>query len=241
MRLLAVSLLTIFTGQLSTVYADDQPEVLKDETARLNYSVGYQIGGDFRLQELEVRQQAILQGIQDALSGNDALMTPQEMRSTMAELGKHVAELKKKNRQEIAQQRRQQNQAFLLENAKRPGVVTTASGLQYRVLEQGGGGGGKSPKLNDKVRVTYRGKLVSGTVFDRSPPDGKPVSFQVDKVIKGWQEALQLMRRGDHWQLFIPSDLAYGEQGSGANIPPDSTLIFDLELISIQSPLDGTR
>ncbi len=237
MHYLVVFLITI--SMLNTVHASGQPEVLMDETAKINYSVGYQIGGDFRLQELEIREQAIVKGIQDALSGNDALMTPQEMQSTMAELGKHVAELKKKNRQELAQQRRQQNQAFLLENAKRPGVLTTASGLQYRVMEQGGGGGGNSPTLNDTVLVTYRGKLIDGTVFDHSP-EGNPVSFQLDKVIKGWREALQLMRRGDHWQLFIPSDLAYGEQGNGAKIPPDSTLIFDLELLSIQKGSSGT-
>ena len=217
----------------ATELATEQPGVLKDETAKINYSVGYQIGDDFRQQELEIRSEAVLRGIQDALSGNDALMSPQEMRNTMADLGKHVAELKKKKRQEL-QKRLEQNQKFLADNAKKRGITTTASGLQYRVLEQGGGGGGKSPQLNDKVLVHYRGKLIDGTVFDSSYRRNKPASFQVSKVIKGWSEALQLMRRGDHWQLFIPSALAYGEQGAGTKIPPESMLIFDVELISIQ-------
>ena len=236
MKYLALLLFT--TIMTANIYASElvaeQPGVLKDETAKINYSVGYQIGDDFRQQELEIRSEAVLRGIQDALSGNDALMTRQEMRNTMAELGKHVAELKKKNRQELLQKRLEQNQKFLADNAKKRGITTTASGLQYRVLEQGGGGGGKSPKLNDTVLVHYRGKLIDGTVFDSSYSRNKPTSFQVNKVIKGWTEALQLMRRGDHWQLFIPSALAYGEQGAGTKIPPESMLIFDVELISIQ-------
>ena len=228
MRLLAVSLLTIFTGQISTVYAEGQPAVLNDEAARLNYSVGYQIGSDFKQQEFEVRPEAVLKGIEDAMSGSKALMTKQEMRQTMADVGKKVADLKRKKRQQVGSYT-EKNKQFLVENGKRPAITTTASGLQYRILEQGGG---NHPKLNDKVLVSYRGKLIDGTQFDSSR--NKPASFQVNKVIKGWTEALQLMRRGDHWQLFIPSELAYGTKGAGSDIPPNSTLIFDLEILSIR-------
>ncbi len=230
MKYFAVFLLTILL--VADIHAADQPGALKDETAKINYSVGYQIGSDFKLQEIEIRSEAVLRGIQDAMSDSNSLMSPQEMRNSMAELGKHVAELKKKKRQMI-QKHVEKNQQFLLENAKKSGVITTDSGLQYRVIEQGGGGGGKLPTLNDKVLVTYSGKLIDGTEFDRSPV-GKPVSLNMDKLVKGLSEALQLMRRGDHWQLFIPSALAYGKQGAGGKIPPDSTLIFSLELISIQ-------
>ena len=228
MRLLAVSLLTIFTGQISTVYAEGQPAVLNDEAAKLNYSVGYQIGSDFKQQEFEVRPEAVLKGIEDAMSGSKALMTKQEMRQTMADVGKKVADLKRKKRQQVGSYT-EKNKQFLVENGKRPAITTTASGLQYRILEQGGG---NHPKLNDKVLVSYRGKLIDGTQFDSSR--NKPASFQVNKVIKGWTEALQLMRRGDHWQLFIPSELAYGTKGAGSDIPPNSTLIFDLEILSIR-------
>ena len=234
MRLLAVSLLTIFTGQVGYVYAEDQPAALKDETAKLNYSVGYQIGSDFKYQEFEVRPEAVLKGIEDAISGTDSLMSRAEMRQTMADVGKQVAELKKKKRQQQISDYAEENRQFLLENGKKTGIITTASGLQYRVREQGGGGGGKHPKADDKVMVHYRGRLIDGTVFDSSHKRGKPASFQVNQVIKGWTEALQLMRRGDHWQLFIPSELAYGTKGAGATIPPNSTLIFDVEILSIQ-------
>jgi FKBP-type peptidyl-prolyl cis-trans isomerase FklB len=225
---------------INNSYAAEQPEVpddvhkdvLKDETARLNYSVGYQIGSDFKYQELEVREEAVLRGIEDAMSGSDALMSKQEMRQTMADVGKQVAELKNRKRQNILDYT-EKNRQFLLENAKKPGVITTASGLQYRVME-GGRGKGEHPGLKSKVLVHYRGKLIDGTGFDSSRQRGQPDYFQVDKVIKGWTEALQLMRQGDHWQIVVPAELAYGESGYGTSIPPNSTLIFDIELISVK-------
>jgi len=234
MRLLAVSLLTIFAGQISNVYAEDQSEVLKDQTEKLNYSVGYQIGSDFKYQEMEVRAEAILRGINDAISGSNALMSRAEMRQTMADVGKKVAELKKKKKQQVMDAYAEKNRQFLDKNGKKARVVTTGSGLQYRVLEEGGGGGGKHPKADNKVLVHYSGRLIDGTQFDSSRKRGKPASFQVNQVIKGWTEALQLMSRGDRWQIFIPSELGYGVKGAGTDIPPNSTLIFDVEILSIQ-------
>ncbi len=235
MRIPAVFLFTIVTG-INNSYAAEQPEVhkevLKDETARLNYSVGYQIGSDFKYQQLEVREAAVLRGIEDAMSGSDALMSKQEMRQTMADVGKQVAQLKNRKRQDILDYT-EKNRQFLLENAKKPGVITTASGLQYRVKEDGRGKG-PHPGLNSKVLVHYSGKLIDGTGFDNSRLRGTPDYFQVDKVIKGWTEVLQLMRQGDHWQVVVPAELAYGETGSGSTIPPNSTLIFDIELISFR-------
>jgi FKBP-type peptidyl-prolyl cis-trans isomerase FklB len=227
-KYLAIYLLT--TGLIANTYAAEQPEVLKDETARINYSVGYQIGGDFRQQEVEIRPEAVLRGIQDALSDSGTLMTPEEMRKTMGDMGKHVAELKRKKMQQIGDYT-EKNKQFLVENGKKPGVITTGSGLQYRVNKPGRG---NPPGLTDRVMVHYRGRLITGTEFDSSYKRGKPSIFQINKVIKGWTEALQLMKRGDHWQLFIPAELAYGAKGSGTTIPPNSTLIFDIEFISIQ-------
>ncbi|RKZ65401.1 MAG: FKBP-type peptidyl-prolyl cis-trans isomerase [Gammaproteobacteria bacterium] len=234
MRLLAVSLLTIFAGQISNVYAENQSEVLKDQTEKLNYSVGYQIGSDFKYQEMEVRAEAILRGINDAISGSNTLMSRAEMRQTMADVGKKVAELKKKKKQQLMDAYAEKNRQFLDKNGKKARVVTTGSGLQYRVLEEGGGGGGKHPKADNKVLVHYSGRLIDGTQFDSSRKRGKPASFQVNQVIKGWTEALQLMSRGDRWQIFIPSELGYGVKGAGTDIPPNSTLIFDVEILSIQ-------
>lgn len=234
MRLLAISFLTIFTGQTGYVYADNKPEALKDDTAKLNYSVGYQIGSDFKYQEIEIRSEAVLKGIEDAISGSEALMSKQEMNKAMADVGKKVADLKKKKRQQVLDAYAENNRQFLLENARKKGIMTTDSGLQYRVIETGGGSGRKSPEPNDKVTVHYRGKLIDGTEFDSTRGRGIPSTFKVNQVIKGWSEALQLMRGGDHWQLFIPAELAYGEKGEGKYIPPNSTLIFDVEILSIQ-------
>jgi FKBP-type peptidyl-prolyl cis-trans isomerase FklB len=216
---------------MANSHAAEQSAVLKDDAARINYSVGYQIGSDFRQQEVEIRPEAVLKGIEDAMSGSKALMSKQEMRQTMADMGKRVTELKKKKLQQIAEYT-EKNKQFLVENGKKPGVITTKSGLQYRVNKPGRGT--KSPGLNDRVMVNYRGRLINGTEFDSSYKRGKPAIFQVNKVIKGWTEALQLMKRGDHWQLYIPAELAYGAKGSGTTIPPNSTLIFDIEFISIQ-------
>jgi len=222
----------LFTSLLTySVYAVENNPVLKDENSKLNYSVGYQIGSDFKQQNFEIRPEAVLKGIQDALSENKALMTKEEMRKTMADLGQKVADLKQKKREQIGSFQTK-NKQFLIDNAKKPGVITTDSGLQYRIIEEGSSG--QLPNLNDKVLVHYRGRLIDGTEFDSSYKRNKPASFKVNQVIKGWTEALQLMQRGATWQLVIPSDIAYGTRGAGTSIPPNSTLIFDVELISIQ-------
>lgn len=230
MRILAISLFA--TLLLNNSFATENNNVLKDEESRLNYSVGYQIGSDFRLQNFELRPEAVLKGIQDSLSDKKALLSKEEMRKTMAELGKRVADLKKKNRELVAAQNQQIQQQFLEENANKPGVVTTQSGLQYKVMQKGNSG--LYPKSTDRVQVHYRGKLIDGTEFDSSFKRGKPATFGVNQVIKGWTEALQLMQTGSKWQLVIPAGLAYGSRGAGKSVPPDSTLIFDVELISIQ-------
>ncbi len=227
MKILATTLFA--TLLFNSSFAAEKTDLLKDESSKLNYSVGYQIGSDFNRQGFEIRTDAILKGMQDALSGTEALMTREEMRQTMAELGKKVADLKQQKRLQITEYE-QKNKDFLLQNGKKHGVITTASGLQYRVIEAGSG---QQPKADDKVLVHYRGRLIDGTEFDSSHKRNKPASFKVNQVIKGWTEALQLMPRGSHWQLVIPAELAYGDRGAGALIPPKSTLIFDVELISI--------
>lgn len=225
-----ISVFWVAIGLTSNLHAQQPGDVLKDDASRLNYSVGYQIGSDFRQQEFEVRPDAVLKGIQDAMSNSNSLMSRQEMQQTMADMGKQVAEIRKKKREQIGEYQTQ-NKQFLVDNALKPGVTTTASGLQYRVIEASSG---EKPKQNDRVLVHYRGKLINGSEFDSSHKRNKPASFKVNQVIKGWTEALQLMPRGSNWQLYIPSELAYGERGAGRNIPPNSTLIFDVELISIQ-------
>ena len=203
---------------------------LKDDSGRINYSIGYQLGADFRIQEFDLKPDIVLMGIQDALSGTKPKMTHKEMKKSLAGLGDQVVERKKKIRELVANSA-QMGKAFMQENAQKPNVVTTDSGLQYRVIEDANG---KRPGPNDKVLVHYRGKLVDGTEFDSSYRRNRPASFRVNQVIKGWSEALQLMPRGAKWQLVIPPQLGYGERGAGQTIPPNSTLIFDVELIAIQ-------
>jgi len=152
------------------------------------------------------------------------------MRKTMSDLGNHVAEIKRKKREQLLQQLMTENQQYLADNAKREGVTVTPSGLQYRVLRQGEG---QSPQITDKVVVNYRGKLINGQEFDSSYRHGEAANFGVDQVIKGWTEALLLMRPGARWELVVPAELAYGEQGMGQSIPPHSTLIFEVELLSV--------
>ena len=205
--------------------AEEKPD-LKNEKAKINYSVGYQIGADFKRQGVEINPEALVKGIQDALSGEKGLMTPQERRNTLVNLQRQVAALKEQDKPKQAQEYRGEGREFLAENAKKAGVKTMDSGLQYKVIREGAG---RSPGVTDTVTVHYRGTLIDGTEFDSSYRKDKPATFRVDRVIPGWTEALQLMREGAKWQLFIPPDLAYGERGTLA----DKTLIFDVELISV--------
>jgi FKBP-type peptidyl-prolyl cis-trans isomerase FklB len=208
--------------------AGEAPD-LSSDAAKINYSVGYQIGGDFKLQGVEMQPETVIRGIQDALSGAEPLMTPDEMRTTMGELGKRIADQRAREKQLAKTRVEKENAEFLVANAKKAGVVTTPSGLQYKVIEPGTG---RTPKLTDTVTVNYRGSLIDGKEFDSSYKRGKPASFRVDGVIAGWTEALLMMKEGAKWQLFIPHRLAYGEKGQLR----EKTLIFDVELLSIDTP-----
>jgi FKBP-type peptidyl-prolyl cis-trans isomerase len=176
-------------------------------------------------------QSAIVQkGIDDATGGGEALMTEEEMRTVMMNMATRLkAEQMEKQKQQGAENIKA-GEAFLAENSGKEGVTTLPSGLQYRVITAGEG---KSPQKSDKVTVNYRGTLIDGTEFDSSYSRGQPASFGVGQVIPGWTEALQLMKEGDKWEIVIPSKLAYGERGAGAKIPPNSTLVFEVELISV--------
>jgi FKBP-type peptidyl-prolyl cis-trans isomerase FklB len=211
--------------------ATEAPD-LSSDSAKINYSVGYQIGGDFKLQGLEMQPETVIRGIQDALSDASPLMTPEEMRITMGDLGKRIAaERTREKYMENLQYERSAGE-FMVENAKKKDVKTTASGLQYRIIVPGTG---KTPRATDTVTVNYRGTLIDGKEFDSSYKKGKPATFRVDKVIPGWTEALQLMKVGAKWQLFIPYQLAYGDKGQLR----EKDLIFEVELLSIVAPVDA--
>ena len=199
---------------------------LEDETTRINYSLGYQIGGDFKRQGVEMNPAAVVKGIEDALAGAKPLMEPEAMQATLMELKRKVVTEQRARAKEAELEKVAAGKQFLEENAKKEGVVTTASGLQYKVVEAGDG---KAPGPTDEVTVNYRGTLVNGNEFDSSYERGKPATFQLNKVIKGWTEGLQLIKAGGKIQLFIPPELAYGDRGPLAH----QALIFDVELMSV--------
>lgn len=203
---------------------------LNGEKDRMSYSIGYQVGRDFKNQKLELRPQALLNGLRDALQGKESAISEQEMRAALRNLQQIVIERRKTEMERAAEENGRAGAAFLAANGRKDGVVTLPSGLQYKVIQEGEG---MSPAPTDKVTVHYEGRLIDGTEFDSSISRGKPATFPVGGVIPGWTEALQLMKPGAKWRLFIPPDLAYGRTGAGGSIGPNSTLIFDVELISI--------
>jgi FKBP-type peptidyl-prolyl cis-trans isomerase FklB len=208
------------------VLCADEPLKLDNETARINYSLGYQIGGDFKRQGVEMDARAVVKGIEDALSGAEPLMPPREMNATLREL-KHKVVTEQRARQRSTElQYEAEGKKFMEQNAAKPGVKTTASGLQYRIIEAGKG---KTPKATDQVTVNYRGTLTNGNEFDSSYKRGEPATFRLDGVIKGWTEGLQLVGEGGKIQLVIPPELAYGNRGPLAH----RTLVFDVELITV--------
>ncbi len=178
----------------------------------------------------ELNVQDFANGVAAVYEGKKTEMTYEQAKQTVQEFFMQLEKEMQEANQKAAKQNREIGEAFLSENAKREGVKTTASGLQYEVLESGNGA---QPTANDRVEVHYTGKLIDGTVFDSSVERGVPATFGVTQVIPGWVEALQLMHEGDQWRLYIPSDLAYGPNGAGGLIGPDTTLIFDVQLLRV--------
>lgn len=227
-KLLTVGIgLSLLPGLVSSAEAP----ALEDEKQKLSYSIGYQVGGDFRRQGLEIDPELVVKGVLDAQAGSEPLMTPEEMRQALTELKRQAAAAAEQQREAQARKNRAEGEAFLAENAEKPGVTTLPSGLQYQVLAEGEG---EPPAATDSVTVHYRGTLIDGTEFDSSYARGEPASFPLDRVIRGWTEGLQLMRPGAKYRLFVPSELAYGEGSAGSKIGPGSTLVFEVELLSVQ-------
>jgi len=211
-------------------FAADKPE-LTDLKERESYSLGYQFGKNLKFQGVDIDLDVYNSGVRDAVDGKAPRMTPEEIRSTITGLQQRLNAARQEALKKEGEKNLAQGKAFLADNGKKDGVKTLASGLQYAVLAEGSG---KPPQKTDTVTVHYRGTLIDGTEFDSSISRGQPATFKVDGVIAGWTEALQLMKPGAKWRLFIPPGLAYGERGSPPRIPPNSTLIFEVELISVK-------
>ncbi len=225
--LMAVFSILFLVGQ---VHAGENL-VLKDQKDKESYSIGMSIGKTLKNQSVDVNPDALTQGIKDAISGRETLMTDKEMNEILMSLQKEMAAKQAERLKEVGEKNKKEGETFLAENKKKDGVVTLPSGLQYKVIKKGTG---DTPKETDTVTVNYRGTLIDGTEFDSSYRRGQPSTFTLKGIIPGWIEALQLMKVGSKWQLFIPSDLAYGERGAGNDIGPNATLIFEVELISVK-------
>jgi FKBP-type peptidyl-prolyl cis-trans isomerase FklB len=197
----------------------------------LGMDIGNKVGPSLKQNSVEVDPNLVSQGLKDAMTGAKTRLTPEEAEAVLKEVQTEVGKQRQEKAQEAAAKNKTEGDAFLAANKGKEGVVTLPSGLQYKILTAGTG---PKPTPSDSVVCNYRGTLINGTEFDSSYKRGQPATFGVGQVIKGWTEALQLMPVGSKWQLYIPANLAYGERGAGAEIGPDSTLIFEVELLSIQ-------
>lgn len=215
----------LFLGSVLVVQAAE----LKTQEQRFSYALGVQLGKNLKNQNISVDGAAFTAAIVDVMQENPLQLTPQELTQAMQNAQQSAITARKERGQAalIA------GKKFLEENTKKEGVVVLPSGLQYIELEPGKG---ESPEENAKVTVHYKGSLINGTEFDSSYKRGKPTSFRLNGVVKGFREALSRMKAGANWQVFMPSDLAYGPRGAGKNIGPNETLIFDIKLISFENP-----
>ena len=215
---------------VSWVNGEENP-VLKNQKDKVSYVIGTQIGGNLKKQSIDVNPDILAKGIKDALSGGKTLLTEQETKETMAAFEKEMMVKHAAMMKTLGEKNKKEGEAFLADNKKKEGVTTLPSGLEYKVIKAGTG---KKPKATDTVTVNYRGTLTDGTEFDSSYKRGQPATFAVTGVIPGWTEALQLMGEGAKWQVVVPPHLGYAERGAGSTIGPNATLIFEIELLSIQ-------
>lgn len=215
----------------NSVFAAKPTTKLSSEDDKTSYSIGVDIGRSFNKQQLTINLEPFMQGIKDGQVDKPTLMTSEQIQENLMSLQTRMIQKQQEQAKKMAVENKSEGDQFLSENKKRNEIKTTASGLQYRVMKQGKG---VSPTADDTVTTHYRGRLIDGTEFDSSYSRGQPATFKVNGVIKGWTEALQMMKPGAKWELFVPSDLAYGEHGVGNIIGPNATLIFEVELLSVE-------
>ncbi len=204
---------------------------LKTEKDKLSYAVGMEMGMGVKSQGIDIDPNLLSQGLKDAISGAKPLMSQEELRTVITGLQEEMRQKQMQAMEAAASENKKTGDAFLADNGKKEGVTTLPSGLEYKIITAGDG---KKPVETDTVLCNYKGTFLDGTEFDSSAQAGKPVPFQIKSVIPGFKEALQLMPVGSKWEIYIPSNLAYGERGAGNVIGPNATLIFEVELVSIQ-------
>src|SRR4026207_122507 len=210
------------------LFGQEKSPQLKDQKDKVSYSIGMQIGFNLGRQKVDINPDILAAGIKDAIAGKPQLTTDQ-VKDIMAQFEKDMEQKQK----QLGEKNKTEGDKYLEDNKKKPGVKTTASGLQYKVEKEGTGA---QPKATDMVTVNYRGTLIDGTEFDSSYKRGQPATFPVNGVIKGWTEALQLMKVGSKYQVFVPANLAYGERSVSPELGPNATLIFEVELLDAKPP-----
>lgn len=204
---------------------------LKDQKEKLSYVIGVDIGKALQKQGVPIDPEIVSKGIKDGVSGGKLLMSDQEIQETMMAFQKEMRAKQEEANKQLGEMNKKEGETFLAQNKTKEGVTTLPSGLQYKVVKAGTG---KKPKATDTVVTHYKGTLLNGTEFDSSFKRNQPATFKVNGVVRGWTEALQLMEEGAKWILYVPAALAYGDRGAGQQIGPNATLIFEVELISIQ-------
>jgi FKBP-type peptidyl-prolyl cis-trans isomerase FklB len=218
------------------VWADAAATALTSEQDKISYTIGADIGQSLKAQDVQIDAGLVAKGLSDAYGGKKLLMSQDEMKKTITDLQKQVVDKQQAKMKNMADKNSKKGDDFLAKNKTKAGIVALPSGLQYKVVTAGKG---QSPSENSTVKVDYEGKLLDGKVFDSTYKRGEPVEFKVSQVIPGWQEALQKMKQGATWELFIPAKLAYGERGfmnpGGTSIEPNETLVFKVHLISVMS------
>ena len=229
MKYLVVMLILIFV--MACGQGMQEVTALDNAQDSISYSIGTDIGKNLKRGGYPINVAALAQGITDVMAEKELLLTDEEIMEMLKKYRTEAQAAQKKVQAEQGEKNMSEGQKFLEENKANEGIVVLPSGLQYKVITEGSG---KTPKATDKVKVHYKGTLISGKEFDSSYKRNQPAEFPVNGVIKGWTEALQLMKEGSKWMLYIPGDLAYGPRGASADIGPNATLIFEVELLEVQ-------
>jgi FKBP-type peptidyl-prolyl cis-trans isomerase FklB len=227
-KFIAVALLLSLLGVSVLAQKKGTPKTQKE---KVSYTLGVNIGKNMKMQGIDIDQSFLEQGLKDAFNNAKTAMTEKDMETTMNVFQQEMMAKNQAKQKVVGEQNKKDGEAFLAANKKKEGVTTLPSGLQYKVIKMGNG---PKPTASQTVKCHYRGSFIDGKEFESSYTRGEPTEFPVGGVIKGWVEALQLMPVGSKWTLYIPSDLAYGENGAGQTIGPNAVLIFELELLSIK-------
>jgi len=226
------SSIALLSGLAMTASFADEPKLeLSSEMQQVSYSIGVDLGRNMKKQGFTMDVPSLSKGIQDGFSGQTPALTDDKMKEVLMKFQKEFVAKKNAEMAQVGQTNLDKGQKFLADNKAKQGVVTLASGLQYKIITAATG---EKPKASDSVTVDYTGRLIDGRVFDSSEKQGKPITFKVDQVIPGWTEVLQLMPAGSTWEVYIPANLAYGPQAVGPMIGPNETLVFNIHLISVQ-------